>query len=103
MSSPRAPDAPGKRQTHSNVAFAPVTPVTRHESLHKTSMYDSETESEPECDLKKWDATEFASQLPRAMSENPDRDSKERVTDAIATLASIPVEEVLVVSFGSLF
>jgi broad specificity phosphatase PhoE len=61
-------------------------------------MYDSETESEPEDDLKKWDATEFASQLPRTMSESSDRDLAERVTDAIATLESIPVEEVLMVS-----
>lgn len=61
-------------------------------------MYDSETECEPECDLKKWDATEFASQLPRTVSENSDRDLAERVTDAIATLESIPVEEVLMVS-----
>lgn len=69
-----------------------------HEFLCQTSMYDSETESEPECDLKKWDATEFASQLPRAISENSDRDLVERVTDAIATLESIPVQEVLMVS-----
>lgn len=60
-------------------------------------MYDSETESEPECDLKKWDATEFASQLPRALSEHLDRDLAERVTNAIATLGSIPVREVLMV------
>ena len=73
--------------------------IVRHEFLHHTPMYDSETESEPECDLKKWDATEFASQLPRAISENSDRDLAERVTDAIATLKSIPVEEVLMVGY----
>ena len=60
-------------------------------------MYESDTESEPENDLRKWDATEFASQLPRTISQHPDRDLTERVADAIATLVSIPVEEVLMV------
>lgn len=64
-------------------------------------MYDSETESEPEGDLKKWDATEFASQLPRVVSENSERDLAERVADAIVTLESIPVEEVLMVSWNT--
>ena len=68
----------------------------------QTLMHDSETESEPECDLKKWDATEFASQLPRAISGSSDRGLAERVTDAIATLESIPVEEVLTVSYQDL-
>ncbi|KAF9786112.1 hypothetical protein BJ322DRAFT_1210647 [Thelephora terrestris] len=56
---------------------------------------DSDTESEPESDLKKWDATEFASQLPHVISEHSDRNLVERVTDAITTLESIPVGEVL--------
>lgn len=60
-------------------------------------MYDSDTESEPESDLKKWDATEFALQLPHAISEHSGCDLVERVTDAIATLRSIPVQEVLMV------
>lgn len=60
-------------------------------------MYDSDTESEPESNLKKWDATEFASQLPREVSEHPDRDLAERVTNAMATLRSIPIDEVPVV------
>ena len=60
-------------------------------------MYDSGTESEPESDLKKWDATEFASQLPHAMSERSGCDLLERVADAMATLRSIPIREVLMV------
>ena len=60
-------------------------------------MYDSDTESEPESDLKKWDATDFASQLPHATLERSDRDLSERVADAIAALRSIPVQEVLMV------
>ena len=60
-------------------------------------MYDSDTESELENDLKKWDATEFASQLPHAISERSDRDLMERVTEAIDTLGSIPAKEVLMV------
>ena len=60
-------------------------------------MHDSDTESEPESDLKKWDATAFASQLPSAMSEHSDHDLVERVADAIATLRSIPIQEVLMV------
>ncbi|KAF9650667.1 hypothetical protein BDM02DRAFT_1285806 [Thelephora ganbajun] len=58
-------------------------------------MYGSDTESEPESDLKKWDATEFASQLPHVITEHSDHDLVERVTDAIATLGSITVQEVL--------
>jgi hypothetical protein len=68
----------------------------RHDPL-RTTMYDSDTESEPENDLKKWDAAEFASQLPHAISEGSDGDLMERVTDAIDTLGSIPAEEVLMV------
>lgn len=60
-------------------------------------MSGSDTESELESDLRKWDATEFASQLPHAMSEHSDRNLVERVTDAIATLESIPIDEVLMV------
>lgn len=60
-------------------------------------MYDSDTEPELENDLKKWDATEFASQLPRAMLEHSDCDLAERVADAIVALRSIPVQEVLMV------
>lgn len=60
-------------------------------------MYDSDTESEPESNLKKWDATEFASQLPHAISERSGRDLVERVTNAMATLGSIPIDEVLAV------
>jgi len=60
-------------------------------------MYGSDTESEPENDLKKWDATEFASQLPHAILEPSDRELSERVADAIAALRSIPVQEVLMV------
>ena len=58
-------------------------------------MYDSDTESEPESDLKKWDATEFASRLPHAASERSGCDLLERVADAMATLRSIPIREVL--------
>ena len=61
-------------------------------------MCSSDTESEPENDLKKWDATEFASQLPHAISERSDGDLLERVADAMATLRSIPIREVLTVS-----
>lgn len=60
-------------------------------------MDGSDTESEPESDLKKWDATEFASQLPYVISEHSDHDLVERVADAITTLGSIPVQEVLTV------
>lgn len=60
-------------------------------------MYDSDTESEPESDLKKWDATEFASQLPHTMPEVSGYDLVGRVEDAITTLRSIPVQEVLMV------
>lgn len=60
-------------------------------------MYGSDTESEPESDLKKWDATEFASQLPHAASERSDQGFVERVVDAIAVLGSIPVQDVLMV------
>jgi len=60
-------------------------------------MYGSDTESEPENDLKKWDATEFALQLPHTMSGRSDRDLVESVADAIDTLRSIPVQEVLMV------
>jgi hypothetical protein len=60
-------------------------------------MYDSDTEPEPDNDLKKWDATEFASQLPRKILEHSDCDLAERVADAIAALKSIPVQEVLMV------
>ena len=65
-------------------------------------MHDSDTESEPESDLKKWDATEFASQLPHATSENSDHDLVERVADAMATLRSIPRWEVLMVPISCL-
>ena len=61
-------------------------------------MYGSDTESEPENDLKKWDATEFASQLPHGMLEHSDCGLAERVTDAIVALRSIPIQEVLMVS-----
>jgi len=60
-------------------------------------MYGSDTESEPESDLKKWDATEFALQLPHTVLEDSDHDLVGRVADAIATLGSIPVQEVLMV------
>ena len=60
-------------------------------------MYGSDTESEPESDLKKWDATEFASQLPHATSERSDQSLIERVVDAMAVLRSIPVQDVLMV------
>ena len=60
-------------------------------------MYCSDTESEPESDLKKWDATEFASQLPHTVLERSDCDVVERIADAVATLGSIPVQEVLMV------
>lgn len=63
-------------------------------------MYDSDTESEPESDLKKWSATEFASQLPHARLERSDCDLAERVADAVAALRSIPVQEVLTVLFA---
>ena len=64
-------------------------------TLLRTSMYDSDTESEPESDLKKWDAAEFALQLPHTASEDSDHDLVGRVADAITTLRSIPVQEVL--------
>lgn len=60
-------------------------------------MYGSDTESEPESDLKKWDATEFALQLPHVMSEHSDHGRVERVADAIAALQSIPIQDVLMV------
>ena len=60
-------------------------------------MYGSDTESEPDNDLKKWDATEFASQLPHAMLERSDCGLAERVEDAIVALRSIPIQEVLMV------
>jgi len=60
-------------------------------------MYGSDTESEPESDLKKWDATEFALQLPRAMLEHSDHELVERVADAVATLRSITIQDVLMV------
>lgn len=60
-------------------------------------MHDSDTESEPENDLKKWDATEFASQLPHAISEHSDYNLAERVANAIVALGSIPIQEVLMV------
>lgn len=60
-------------------------------------MYDSDTESEPESDLKKWDATEFALQLPHTMPEDSGHDLVGRIADAITTLRSIPVQEVLMV------
>jgi len=60
-------------------------------------MHDSDTESEPENDLKKWDATEFASQLPHATLEHSDCNLAERVANAIVALGSIPVQEVLMV------
>lgn len=60
-------------------------------------MYGSDTESEPESDLKKWDATEFALQLPHTIPEDSGHDLVGRVADAIATLRSIPVQEVLMV------
>ena len=60
-------------------------------------MHDSDTESEPENDLKKWDATEFASQLPHAILEHSDRNLAERVANAIVALGSIPIQEVLMV------
>ena len=63
----------------------------------RTPMSGSDTESEPESDLKKWDATEFALQLPHTMLEDSDHDLMGRVADAIATLRSIPVQEVLMV------
>jgi len=66
-------------------------------------MYGSDTESEPESDLKKWDATEFASQLPHTMLEDPDHDLVGRVADAIATLRSISVQEVLMVLVPGLY
>lgn len=65
-------------------------------------MYGSDTESEPESDLKKWDAAEFALQLPHAMLEPSSHGLAERVADAVATLRSIPVREVLVVSMSRL-
>ena len=68
----------------------------RHE-LSQTSMYGSDTESEPESDLKKWDATEFASQLPHTMLEGSDPGLVGKVADAITTLGSIPVQEILMV------
>lgn len=61
-------------------------------------MCNSDTESEPESDLKKWDAAEFASQLPHTMSERSDCNLLERVANAMAALRSIPIREVLTVS-----
>jgi len=60
-------------------------------------MYGSDTESEPENDLKKWDATEFALQLPRTVSRLSGHDLVEGVVNAITTLRSIPAQEVLMV------